>query len=165
MALCEDHMQIAKSLFYHGSADITLKTRKERSCLHLAAQYVDGCGIVEICLLSNKFDVNEKDKYGNTPLHYAVKCGALETVKLLIKHGASVEILNDANITPLHLAIYSGYFYIVDYLVMNQQCPKLLTSILVSILSSKDADAYAIPEIDKLERVFPRKRGTYNKVL
>ena len=48
-------------------------------------------------------DVNSKDNYGNTPLHYAVLGGHTEIAELLIAEGADVNARRDDGMTPVDL--------------------------------------------------------------
>lgn len=144
VALANGRQEVAKLLYYHGDADVKIVTSKKRNCVHLAAQFAAGYEMIHTLLRSKNFDVNAQDKYGNTALHFAVKSGSLEMVTLLIKeYGAKIKIKNEAKMTPLHVAIYSGYFGIVEFLVKNGSSPKLLTGILLSILTSKERHLYA----------------------
>lgn len=50
--------------------------------------------------------VKAKDRQGSTPLHHAAGFGSLETMKLLLGHGAVLEAKNRRGSTPLHWAIH-----------------------------------------------------------
>jgi ankyrin repeat protein len=50
-------------------------------------------------------DVNARDWRLWTPLHFAVRTGNGEVVKMLIEAGAEVDLPNDEGITPLHLCL------------------------------------------------------------
>jgi ankyrin repeat protein len=50
-------------------------------------------------------DVNAKDKYGSTPLHWATREGHKEIAELLIEKGADVNAKNVNGFMPLDLAI------------------------------------------------------------
>ena len=49
------------------------------------------------------------DPHGNTPLHYAARCGQPEALALLLRHGASVSKENVSGRTPLHEAAAGGH--------------------------------------------------------
>ena len=49
------------------------------------------------------------DKWKSTPMHAACTHGSIKTFKLLVKSGAKVQSLNEANNTPLHLACSGGH--------------------------------------------------------
>ena len=55
-------------------------------------------------LLENGAPVNARGPSGKTALHYAAGGFSL-SVELLLKHGATVELQDDRNATPLDLAI------------------------------------------------------------
>ena len=44
-------------------------------------------------LLEHKVDPNDKDYHDYTPLHYAIILGWLEVVKLLVEHGADINVM------------------------------------------------------------------------
>lgn len=54
--------------------------------------------------LEKKYNPNEKNKYGNTALHYAIKNNNKEIIKLLLDKGADINISNKKGITPYNLA-------------------------------------------------------------
>lgn len=52
--------------------------------------------------------MNEKDDGGMLPLGIAARCGHVECVKLLLEHGANVDIKDNMGCTPLHHASETG---------------------------------------------------------
>lgn len=58
--------------------------------------------------LIRSYNIAEKDKQGNTPLHLAVMLGRKESVQLLLAHGAPVKVKNLAGWSPLAEAISYG---------------------------------------------------------
>ena len=63
---------------------------------------------------------NEVPNYSlTTPLHSAVYSGSLETVQLLIEHGADVNAKNQNGCTPLFFAVRAGHAPIIELLLDN----------------------------------------------
>mmetsp|Transcript_40319 Transcript_40319/g.53098 ORF Transcript_40319/g.53098 Transcript_40319/m.53098 type:complete len:200 (-) Transcript_40319:80-679(-) len=54
-------------------------------------------------------NVNAKNKYGSTPLILTCIRGNTEAIKLLIDHGADVDLVGPENWTALHCASYYGH--------------------------------------------------------
>lgn len=59
--------------------------------------------IVEL-LIEKGADVNNIEKYGDTPLHHAVESGCEKIVRILLKHGAKIDAVNCARETPHDVA-------------------------------------------------------------
>ncbi len=70
-------------------------------------------------LLDKCADVNAKDRYKKTALHWASEIGHLEIVQCLIKKRADVNAYNTQGRTALHLASIVGHFKIVQCLLSN----------------------------------------------
>lgn len=66
--------------------------------------------------IDNKFVINSKNTKGLTPLHLAVIANELETVKILVEHGADINVMDNTSRTPLELAHDEGYDDIFEYL-------------------------------------------------
>lgn len=92
-------------------ADVNARSAEGLAPLHYAALNCDK-DIAEVLLKEQKIDVNirseKKDNYQRTPLHYAAVASAcLDFGKLLIEHGANInlkEIGNARPETPIELA-------------------------------------------------------------
>jgi ankyrin repeat protein len=67
--------------------------------------------------LTEGVDVNAKEQFGMTPLHYAARSGHKEIVELLIAEGADVNAKDGDGFTPLHPAAYMGQKEIVELLI------------------------------------------------
>ena len=59
---------------------------------------------MRILLDVGKANVNAKNNYSNTPLHFAALCGHIEAATLLIERGAEINPIHDSNRTPLDAA-------------------------------------------------------------
>jgi hypothetical protein len=68
-------------------------------------------------LLAKGADVNVKDQYGDTPLHYAAQHGKADMCKLLIAHGSNINDKNRNSETPLHYATLWGNTKAVELLL------------------------------------------------
>lgn len=49
-----------------------------------------------------------RDKYGNTPLHWAAASGQAEMIELLVREGVDVNATNFHGAPPLFYAAYNG---------------------------------------------------------
>jgi ankyrin repeat protein len=61
--------------------------------------------------------IDVPDMFGRTALHYAAEFGHAEVAKLLIRRGASLEVLDKVKMTPLAVAAQQGHFECVKVLV------------------------------------------------
>ena len=90
------------------------------TCLINSVQSVDLCRY----LISKSANVNAQDNSGNLALHYAIREGRMETVKLLLKHGSDTYVLNDFGDDAIQTASIRGYQEILDYLIQRIKPPK-----------------------------------------
>lgn len=68
-------------------------------------------------LVSTGADVNYRNEYDSTALHFASGEGRFAVVEHLISHGANVNAANKGGSTPLHWACDSDFADVVQYLV------------------------------------------------
>ncbi|MAT38745.1 MAG: hypothetical protein CL946_03995 [Ectothiorhodospiraceae bacterium] len=75
-------------------------------------------------------DINAKDRFDWTPLHFAVRSGSAEAVKMLVDAGANVSTGNIDEVTPLHLSILQkpADLEIVEMLLAAGADPNAVTS-------------------------------------
>lgn len=59
-------------------------------------------------LLKHKAEVNARDKFWHTPLHFAVSKWATGCALALVPHVCSLDVADRSGRTPLHHAAYSG---------------------------------------------------------
>ncbi|XP_058123704.1 uncharacterized protein LOC131281910 [Anopheles ziemanni] len=80
--------------------------------------------ILEYLLESGLFDVNSKDTIGSTPLFHALAGAPLETLDILLQHGADVEHRNRFGHNVLSIATMAGRLDVIRYCVNN--CPEVV---------------------------------------
>jgi len=68
-------------------------------------------------LIEKRANVNAKDKYGWTPLHYATGNCHVDILHLLVDNGANLEAQNNHGSRALHKAAYNGQLLIVQELI------------------------------------------------
>ena len=62
-------------------------------------------------------DINQKDQYGNTKLHYAARDGRIDEVKDLLARGAHINSKGQGGWTALHCAAYKNQAAIAEHLL------------------------------------------------
>ena len=73
----------------------------------------------------SRFDINQKDIYGRTPLHYVcmreidIESDVAFLVEIMIEAGADISIIDNEHKLPFHYAIANGYNNILDMLFRN----------------------------------------------
>jgi uncharacterized protein len=82
------------------SSCVTLRSDSGSSCLHLA---IIGSGAAPLVaeLINKNADVNVRNKYGETPLHWAAHKGLHKIVAILIKNKADVTAQDNGLFKPL----------------------------------------------------------------
>lgn len=86
-------------------ADIHVKTHKQLSIMHCAAQHYTGYLSILILAKQHDFDVNVRDEIEATPMHFAILKCEFKNVELLIKFGADLDAQDNLGQSPLHIAV------------------------------------------------------------
>ena len=68
-------------------------------------------------LLEEGLDVNARDEFAETPLHWAARIGDVRMAELLIKYGGDINARNNAENTPLHVAVAYGNLDMAEFLI------------------------------------------------
>ncbi|HCC70970.1 MAG TPA: hypothetical protein DEQ09_07465, partial [Bacteroidales bacterium] len=88
---------------------------------HIAAK--DNLIEIAEALIRADADINLKDKYGATPLHYASAYGYFYMCDLLIYYNASIDDRTEDGNTPLITAVFAGQADISDLLLQSGASP------------------------------------------
>ena len=108
------HIPIVEYLISKG-ANIETKDDDGTSLIHFAS--MGGIlSVVQNLIEKLTVDINIKDNYEKTPLHYACENGHLQNVEYLYSKGADMEANDYDGRTPLHYAC-QGHLPIVEYLL------------------------------------------------
>lgn len=87
-------------------ASLDLVTQNKLSILHLAAQQYNGYMSLLVLIKENHyFNVNVRDNFKATPLHFAILKNEFMNVQLLIKFGADVNAQDQMGLAPLHICV------------------------------------------------------------
>lgn len=113
IAAKNDQAQIVKTLIDRG-AGVLQKDKNRRTALHEAAHFASP-ELVKI-LLDSGASTLAQDSRQRTPLHEAAESGSIEKIQLL-KHDVDINCQDQDGLTPLMLALDSGYEKLVDLLV------------------------------------------------
>ena len=90
-----------------GGADINAMTSNGGSVLTVAIWNNAPISTINL-ILSKGVDVNNIDNMSCTPLHVASLCNNMEAAKLLLKHGADINLnvqVNNVNISPIDMGL------------------------------------------------------------
>lgn len=100
---------------------------KKKPSIHLAAE-VGHKKLAEM-LKEEEFKkgINTPDKFGNTPLHYAVEKGDIVNIDALIKAGADLNIKDAKGKAPLHYAVLKEKNTIANILLASGADPNVKT--------------------------------------
>ncbi|XP_071084799.1 uncharacterized protein [Haliotis cracherodii] len=115
MAAYQGHRNVVEFLVSKG-ADLTLVEKGGDTILHAACRGGD-INIVKCVLSKDDVDVNCTDKSGMTPSMSAARWGYTEVVKLLIRRGSNLQMVDDEGDTILHYACRGGHDDIAEYVL------------------------------------------------
>jgi len=108
-ALGGGHFQTA-DLLRHNGADLHVRGLIGRTPLHAAA-YSGNFEVVRILIEYDSTAINARDQHEETPLHLASTCHNSKSgsvLRLLLEHGADINVRHIGGWTPLLVALNSG---------------------------------------------------------
>lgn len=110
----DGHIALTKILLDAGANPLA-KDEDNCTALHMSAEngYAEIC---EILLKKSPSLIHALDVFKMSALHYAAYRGKIEAVKVLLQHGAIIDLKNDDGETPLDLALKENQQEVVDFL-------------------------------------------------
>ncbi|KHO10746.1 hypothetical protein MAA_11655 [Metarhizium robertsii ARSEF 23] len=96
--------------------DVDARDLLDWTPLHYACNACSHSRVVQYLLDEGRPQVNAQGLDGVAPLHLAAMNGSIETVQLLIRAGAALDIQDASGNTALHWAAFKGHEAIVKYL-------------------------------------------------
>ena len=101
-----EHIKVMKKILTCGR-DVNEKNSEGQSILHLAV-----CSTLErartfIQVSKSSLIIDARDNNGRTPLHYAAARGKAAMMKLLLDHGARIDLVDINQATTLHFSVLS----------------------------------------------------------
>lgn len=143
---------VAACLINDNALDIALILVDSASNTNGMLGQVAGTGNLEVfkMLVEKGLPIEESDKNGFTPLHYAVSYGNIEIVRFLLDVGVNVNLATSTNLTPLMIAVCGGYNKIAKALIKSGANTQAKTNLKVSMNSpyqgsSINSDTVTIP--------------------
>ena len=103
IAVSDGLLEITELCLEYGASIDELKGENGDSLLTIAADRAQ-LEMVEL-LVQRNAEINKASKDGSTPLLRACECGAADIVRILVDHGAKVDVLSEElQVTPVHFA-------------------------------------------------------------
>ncbi|KAL8922820.1 MAG: hypothetical protein Q9208_004945 [Pyrenodesmia sp. 3 TL-2023] len=102
-----DQSEIVKTLLAHGG-DVNEQDSEGECILHRVAYTTAERALALLKGSKGGLNIDPLDKNGRTPLHYAAAMDKVETLELLLKHGANIAIKDRFQASTLHFSVMSA---------------------------------------------------------
>ncbi len=116
---CENNNTDMARLLLDAGADPGIQTLELSTALHEAAKG-GNTELIRLLLSRDADTYAEDNRNQKKPIHYAVKNGHLEAVKLFLEDETMIEADNEHSWTPLMYAAYEGHTDLVKYLLSKK---------------------------------------------
>jgi ankyrin repeat protein len=151
LAAKHGHSSVFQTIAPHVPRDgHTWRSRDGESVLHLAISSGDLETVITIaCFVATTPKVfNSRDRRGRTPLLLATQCKTqnLDIIRLLMSHGADVEVIDTSGSSPIHNAAHHGHV----------ETTRFLLNTLNNLPSSADGPRTILKPSARLASIFRR---------
>ncbi len=106
---------ILTPVFIEKGADVNRADDNGNTALMLHAEWYCDKEVFK-AMVKAGYDVNARNRAGNTVLHYAMKNKSSEVAVYLIKKGADVNVANEKQETPMQIAVEKGMDEVLAFL-------------------------------------------------
>ncbi len=134
-AVKNGHTKIVRFLLEKG-ANVNIQIIEDATPFNGQIHFVDNKNIK----LLNKYKDAVTKRKGWFILHYAVYTGNLEIVKLLLDHGANINVIDIYGVTPIYVAACKNYIEIIKLLLSSEPNTNIIIpieNISVPLLKNK----------------------------
>lgn len=97
-------------------------TENKNNVVHLASTGESSAVLKYLLEVAPSSLINQANIEGETPLHWAARCGSIENVKALVASGADPKIKDKQGNSVLHFAVESGNRDLVKYMLIKNLC-------------------------------------------
>lgn len=102
-------------VFIEKGADVNRADDNGNTALMLHSEWYCDKDVFK-AMVKAGYDINARNKAGNTVLHYAMKNNSSEVAVYLIKKGGDVNIANEKQMTPMQIAVEKGMDEVLAFL-------------------------------------------------
>ena len=104
------------NLFNHDKIKMNFKDIDGNTLLHEAAT-TNNINVVDLLVKTNEIDLEARNTCEETMLHIAIRFGDLDFIKHIVSYGVDVNVQDDDNYAPLHIACTRNKYSIVEFLL------------------------------------------------
>ncbi|CAG9827244.1 unnamed protein product [Diabrotica balteata] len=102
-AVVDENLEEVITLIKSGKS-VNINDNNGNTPLHIAV-FKNNLTILNYLVCDESIRINTRNFMGQTPLFIAAKHGFIEACRILVKHGANVNLPDNEDVTPLHRAV------------------------------------------------------------